>query len=375
MIACDSFKGSLSSLQAGEAARKGVLLADAGADVTVVPIADGGEGTVEAISQCTDGSLTDEEVKDPLGHAVSARYFGAGDLAFIEMAQASGLTLVAPERRNPLLTSSYGTGQLIRHALDSGYRTIAVGLGGSATNDAGTGMLRALGYRFLDARGRVIEVCGGGMLSQIERIDTSGRHPAIDDAHFTVACDVTNPLTGSNGASLVFGPQKGADTLMALELDRSLTHFADLCRHTFGSHFASEPGTGAAGGLGFAFRQFMGAKLQSGIELVLSVINFSTILRGADLVITGEGSIDSQTAMGKAITGVMRHASSTGIPVVAIGGRVDPGARRHLHKLGFEALLQVTPESMPLAEAMRQDIAARNISTTLSRYLSSRNKT
>ncbi|MDE6409292.1 MAG: glycerate kinase [Muribaculaceae bacterium] len=368
IVASDSFKGSLSSREVGEAAARGIIAALPHAEVTVIPIADGGEGTVEAVVSGLGGEIVSATVSGPLGDPVSAQYGICGDTAVIEMASASGLPLIPERKRNPMLASSFGTGELILHALQHGCRDFLIGLGGSATNDAGIGMLSALGFQFLDKDGRRIRGCGGEA-GRITSIDFSDVITELKMAKFTIACDVNNPLTGPNGASMVFGPQKGADDEMAAKLDENLSSFARTCAKILNTDHSSFPGAGAAGGMGFAFLSFLNAKLQSGIEMVMDSVNFDSMLENASLVITGEGRIDNQTCMGKAPGGILKRCKAHGIPVVAIGGSVEPDALPSLMEAGFTAIHGVTPPGMPLSEAIKPEIASRNVEKTVSKRI------
>ena len=368
VIACDSFKGSLSSVAVGEAARTGILEVVPEADVEVVPIADGGEGTTEAIIDATGGEMVDCTVRGPLGEAVIARYGIYGDTAVIEMAQASGITLIAPERRNPRLTSSYGTGQMISDALNRGCRNFLVGIGGSATNDGGVGMLQALGFRFMDSEGLELGP-GGAELEDLTTIDVSEINPLLSQARFTVACDVTNPLTGINGASHVFGPQKGADPRTVQELDHALAHYAEVVDRLLGKDLSTVPGTGAAGGMGFAFLALLNAQLKPGIEMVLDAVDFDRKIYGATLIITGEGYLDAQTCMGKAPDGVLRRGLRAGIPVVAIGGGVQPEAVPALMDAGFRAVFPIAAGPGPLEVAMTPEVASANVRRTVNQII------
>ncbi len=362
-IATDSFKGSLSSSQVADAIERGLCCVLPECEVRKVCIADGGEGLVEALVQNLGGELVDVEVCDALMRPIVARYgiVDGGTTAVIEMSAASGLPLLKPEERNPLKTSTYGTGEMIADALRRGCRRFLVGIGGSATNDAGVGMLQALGYRFLDALGT--ELTGGGeILEMICSIDTSFVMPEIGDAEFVVACDVINPLYGEQGAAHVFAPQKGADSAMVERLDWGLRNFAEVVKRYNGVDIASLAGAGAAGGLGGGFVAMLNARLESGIDMVLEAIRFDDIIKGCDLVITGEGRIDNQTLMGKAPSGVLRRAQMQGIPVVAIGGAVVESDA--LKQCGFAAIIPVENDGVSLQEAMRPDVAARNIERT-----------
>lgn len=364
VIACDSFKGSLTSLEAGNAIAAGILRGDPSADVTVIPVADGGEGTLDVILQY-EGMTKTVAVHDPLGSLINARYAIFRGTAVIEMAEASGLTLIPRELRNPMLSTTYGTGELIADALKSGFRNFIVGIGGSATNDGGTGMLRALGFRFLDAEGNEIahDVTA---LKRLAVIDDSRVIPGLREASFKVACDVDAPLCGPQGASHVFGPQKGADSNMIEELDSALRNYTDITSSHIGSDLSDAPGSGAGGGIAFALTAFLNATLSNGIDLILDILKFDSKIQGASLVITGEGRLDSQTCLGKAPYGILKRAKAQNIPVRAIGGSVDKQAVPLLLSSGFQNLYAATPEGMPLEEAMRRETAVRNLLDTAS---------
>jgi glycerate kinase len=354
VVAPDSYKGSLSALRVAEAMERGVKAVFPEAEVRKVPIADGGEGTVEALVAATHGSIRHSAVRGPLGEAVVAAWgvLGDGETAVIEMAAASGLPLVPRERRDPRLTTTFGTGELVRAALDAGLRRIIVGIGGSATNDGGTGLARALGARFLDAAGADLPE-GGAALARLERIELGGLDPRLAAASLVVACDVDNPLTGPRGASAVYGPQKGATPEMVRELDAALARYAEVARGATGRDVASLPGAGAAGGLGAGLLFFTPARLRPGVEIVLETTRFDEVVRGADLVLTGEGRTDFQTAMGKAPVGVAAAAKRHGVPVICLAGGLGPGADDVLGK-GIDALESAVPAAMPLEEAMAQ---------------------
>ncbi|HEU4964681.1 MAG TPA: glycerate kinase [Bacilli bacterium] len=352
VVAPDSFKGSLSAREVGLAIRKGVERALPHADIPVVPMADGGEGTLECLIDATGGTWRTAEVRNPLGELIEASYglLGDGVTCAIEMAQSSGLYLIAPEQRDPLRTTTYGVGELIQAGLDQGCRRFLLGLGGSATNDGGAGMLQALGVELLDAQGGEIGQ-GGGELSKLREIRTAGLDPRLADCEFLIACDVDNPFVGPKGASHVFGPQKGATPKMVLELDANLRHFANLIDQTVGVAIHDLPGTGAAGGLSGALLAFLGGKLQSGIQLVIEAVGLEEQLRDADLVITGEGQIDFQTAHGKTPSGVALLAQSHGIPTIALCGSVGDGIDV-LHEQGIAAVYSIVNQPMTLEEAM-----------------------
>ena len=369
VVASDSFKGSLTSLDVAQNVEKAIREVYPLCDVLKVNVADGGEGTMEALQQTLGGVRVSLVVKDPLGREIEATYviLNDGITAVVEMSVASGLPLLKSDERNPLKTSTYGTGQLICDALDRGCRKILVGIGGSATNDAGMGMLQALGYRFLAAQGNQLQPVGEN-LQLVSSIDSTGRHPDLDKTEFVVACDVKAPLYGRNGAAYVFAPQKGADQKMVEMLDAGLRHFSEVSSAMAGYDCSQMQGTGAAGGLGYAFRQYLDARLERGIEMVLDAIGFDDIISGADLVITGEGRVDSQTLTGKTPFGVAQHAHRQRIPVVVIGGSVEIDVLQ-VREAGFNDVIQVTPLDMPLSVAMRPEVAAENVYNAIIKYL------
>lgn len=369
VVASDSFKGSLTSLDVAQNVEKAIREVYPLCDVLKVNVADGGEGTMEALQQTLGGVRVSLVVKDPLGREIEATYviLNDGITAVVEMSAASGLPLLKSDERNPLKTSTYGTGQLICDALDRGCRKILVGIGGSATNDAGMGMLQALGYRFLDAQGNQLQPVGEN-LQLVSSIDSTGRHPDLDKTEFVVACDVKAPLYGRNGAAYVFAPQKGADQKMVEMLDAGLRHFSEVSSAMAGYDCSQMQGTGAAGGLGYAFRQYLDARLERGIEMVLDAIGFDDIISGADLVITGEGRVDSQTLTGKTPFGVAQHAHRQRIPVVVIGGSVEIDVLQ-VREAGFNDVIQVTPLDMPLSVAMKPEVAAENVYNAIIKYL------
>jgi len=352
LIAPDSFKGSLSALAVAQAMERGVLEVFPGAEVFKVPIADGGEGTVEALVAATSGTLRRQWVQGPLREPVEASWgiLGDGQTAVIEMAAASGLPLVPRDRRDPRHTTTLGTGELVKAALDAGLTRLIIGIGGSATNDGGTGMARALGARFLDADGKELPP-GGGALARLARIDLAGLDPRLRAADLLVACDVDNPLTGPRGASAIYGPQKGATPAMVAELDAALAHFAAIAAQATGRDIAGQPGAGAAGGLGAGLLFFTPARLQPGVQIVLEATGFAALARTADLVLTGEGRTDAQTAMGKAPVGVAAMAKTWGVPVVCLSGGLAEGADDVL-ALGIDALMSIVPQAMALEDCM-----------------------
>lgn len=356
VLAPDSFKGSLPALGAAEAMARGVRAVFPEAERILVPIADGGEGTVAALVAATGGSLRRTRVAGPLGEPVEAAWgiLGDGVTAVIEVAAASGLTLVPPERRDPGRASTRGTGELVRAALDAGLRRLVLGLGGSASNDGGAGLARALGVRFLDAAGRDLAE-GGAALAGLARIDLAGLDPRLADLDLQVACDVDNPLTGPRGASAVYGPQKGAGPALVAQLDWALGVLARVAAASTGRDVAERPGAGAAGGLGAGLLWFTPARLRPGVEIVLEAVGFDALVAGADLVLTGEGRTDAQTAMGKAPVGVAAAAKAHGVPVVCLSGGLGDGHAAVLAK-GIDAVASMVPGPMPV-EACLADAA------------------
>ncbi len=352
VLAPDSFKGSLSAPQICKAMTDGIATVLPAASVVQIPLADGGEGTVEAVISATAGEMVECPARDPLGRATQAFFGLTGDrsVAIIEMAAASGLPLLREDERNPLITSTYGTGQLIRAALDLGVQKIILGIGGSATNDGGTGMAKALGVRFLDGEGRELAE-GGGDLNRLARIDRTGLDPRIGSTEILVACDVTNPLTGPQGASTVYGPQKGATPEMVAQLDRGLGRLADRVREELGQDIEPLPGSGAAGGLGGGLVAFLNARLTSGIELIMEVTRLKEQLQDAQLVLTGEGRIDFQSAFGKTISGVGKLAEATNVPVFAIAGSLGTGYEQ-VYQSGISAVTSIISRPMSLEEAL-----------------------
>ena len=370
VIAPDSYKESLSALEVAQAVEAGFRQVFPDADYVLVPVADGGEGTVDAMVAATGGRKETVTVSGPLGEPVEAFYglTGDGDTAVIEMAAASGLALVPPDRRNPLLTSSRGTGELIRAALDAGARRFILGIGGSATNDGGAGMVQALGARLLDLEGRELDGSGGD-LARLERIDVSALDPRLAECRIEVACDVDNPLTGARGASAVFGPQKGATPEMVQALDANLARLARIVERDLGVAVDAVPGAGAAGGMGAAMLAFFGATLKPGIEIVTAAVDLDDHVRDADLVITGEGRIDFQTVHGKTPIGVARVAKRHGKPVIGIAGSL--GAEVGVvHAHGIDAVFSVLGKPCTLDEALRDaaanvQLTARNVAAVL----------
>ncbi|TBW41169.1 glycerate kinase [Siculibacillus lacustris] len=370
VIAPDSYKESLSALEVALEIETGFREIFPDAVYVRIPVADGGEGTVDAMVAATGGTSIDTPVTGPLGQPVVARWglTGDGGTAVIEMAAASGLTLVAPDARNPLLTTTYGVGELIRAALDQGSRRFIIGIGGSATNDGGAGMVEALGGRLLDGEGRAI-VRGGGGLASLARIDVAGLDPRLAECRIEVACDVDNPLTGPHGASATFGPQKGATPAMVAELDAALAHYAAIIQRDLGKAVADLPGAGAAGGLGAAMVAFLGATLRPGAEIVTTALGLDAAVADADLVITGEGRIDGQTVHGKTPMGVARVAARHGKPVIGIAGCLGTGSEL-VHGHDIAAVFAVMRRPCTVAEALADAAvnvrtAARNVAAAI----------
>ena len=352
LVAPDSFKGSLKSPEVARAMAVGARAAAPHAEVIELPVGDGGEGTLDALVAGTGGSFRTLQVTGPLGSLVQARLglLGDGKTAFIEMAEASGLSLLSPEQRDPLRATTYGTGELIRAALETDRPRILIGIGGSATNDGGTGALSALGARFLDQAGKEL-VAGGAALAKLAGIELSAFRSA-GNKEIVVACDVSNPLTGKDGASAIYGPQKGASLQDVAALDAALQHYAVVAAGKVGKDWKDAAGAGAAGGLGFALLAFLGGRMERGVDLVLNALRFEEHLAGADLVLTGEGRIDRQTtAFGKTLTGIGARAKSAGVPAVGLAGALgeDVGDYRNA---GLSSLVSIVPRPMPLNDAM-----------------------
>ncbi len=352
VLAPDSFKESMTAKNAALAMEKGIKTVFPDAECVIVPMADGGEGTVESLISMTNGERIQTEVLGPLGEKVMAEYglLGEGRTAVIEMASASGLELIKPEDRNPLLTTTYGTGQLIKHALDRGVSRFLIGIGGSATNDGGAGMLQALGVSFKDETGAELAF-GGGALHQLHSIDVSGLDERMKTVQIDVACDVTNPLIGENGASAIFGPQKGASPAVVGILDQNLAHFAEVIKQQLGQDIAYMDGAGAAGGLGAGLMAFLPAELKRGVDLVIEYTGLEEYVKGADFVFTGEGGIDGQTLFGKTPYGVATIAKKYSIPVIAFAGKIGNGVGP-LYDNGFTAIVGILKELTSIEDAL-----------------------
>ena len=361
VISVDSFKGSLTSMEAGAAIRTGILRAQPDAEIVVKPLADGGEGTADALIEGLGGTRIDLTVTGPLGQPVRAHYgyLKNSNTAIIEMASAAGIMLVPDGRLDPLSATTCGVGELIKHAMEMGCRNFIIGIGGSATNDAGIGMLKALGYRFQDRDGHDAGD-GAQALSWITAVDQSQAHPLLKNCSFRVACDVNNPLCGENGSTYVYGPQKGVTEEMKPKLDRAMAHFARVTADFTGKDWSNCAGAGAAGGLGFAFLSYLNAELTSGVELILDTIDLERDLKNSDIVVTGEGRLDRQTAMGKAPVGVAKRAKKYGTKVVAFAGSVTAEARS-CNQAGIDAFFPTVHEITTLEEAMLPQNAAENL--------------
>ena len=359
VIAIDSLKGSLSSMEAGMAIKDGILAAKPDAEVIVKPLADGGEGTTDALIEGMNGERIDLTVTGPMHTPVDAYYGYLKDTntAVMEMASAAGITLVPDSEKNPLLATSYGVGEMINDAIQRGCRNFIIGIGGSVTNDGGIGMLKALGVRFLDENDEDAGE-GGQALAKVARIDVSGMNPLLKECHIQVACDVNNPLCGENGSTYVYGPQKGVTEDMKKTLDEAMAHFARVTSETLENDYLNTPGAGAAGGLGYASLAYTGAALTPGIELILDAVGLEEELSSADVVVTGEGRLDFQTAMGKAPVGVARLAKKYNAKVIAFAGSVTKEATA-CNKEGIDAFFPILRSVCTLAEAM-DPVAARN---------------
>ncbi|MCF6462830.1 glycerate kinase [Clostridium sp. Cult1] len=352
LIAPDSFKENLSAKEVAQAIERGIKKVDENIQTSIVPMADGGEGTVESLVEATDGQIINVKVKDPLMRDIDSYYGVLGDrkTAVIEMAAASGLALLEKDERNPMDTTSFGTGQLIKYAIEEGYKNIIIGIGGSATNDGGAGMLMALGAKILDANGEDIGLGAKG-LGKLKSIDLSNFHEDIKDCNFVVACDVDNPLVGKRGASYVFGPQKGADEHMVKILDANLENFGKVVEDTLGISLLQYPGAGAAGGMGAALLAFLDAELERGIDIVIEATQLERKIMDSNLVITGEGKIDGQTQFGKTPYGIATLAKKYNKPVIAIAGGIGEDASV-LYEKGIDSIFSIVNKPMTLEEAM-----------------------
>ena len=368
VLAIDSFKGCLSSKEIEQCIAEEIHRILPSCQTVCIPIADGGEGMLDTLIEATQGTFVSTQAHDPLMRIRPARYGILGDqrTAIIEMAEINGLTTLSPIERNPMKTSTYGTGELIKDALEKGFRRFIIGIGGSATNDAGMGMMQALGAHLYDKQGNELEQ-GGKIMEQIARIDLNHLHPALKEATFIVACDVQNPFCGPQGAAYVFARQKGANEEQIRQLDKGMRHLALLIERDFSYNINKVKGSGAAGGLGGAFATFLQAHLQSGIDLLLDAVDFDRKITNADWIITGEGKADRQTAEGKVPAGVLKRAKKANIPVMLIAGKVEDKAC--LKQMGFARIVQISPDTLPLEEAMRPEVTRENTQRAIGREL------
>ena len=364
VIAIDSFKGSLTSTEAGQAVAIGIQQQFPQYQIEILPIADGGEGMLTVMLNTVEGEIQGLIAHNPCMENIRTSYgiSADGNTAFIEMANISGLPLIRKEQQNPMKTTSYGTGELIRDALEKGCTRFIIGIGGSATNDAGIGMLQALGFEFLDKNHQPLSY-GGEILEKIASINTRKVHPKVKSAHFIVACDVQNPFYGPNGAAAIYARQKGANDAMIEELDRGMQAFAQVIQRETGKDISMTPGSGAAGGMGGGMLAFLNAELRSGADLLLDLSHFESQIEDADLIITGEGRMDRQSLMGKITGKILEAGKRKNIPVIAFAGSIAD--KEILESTGFKGLFATKPDSMPLEEAMKPDIAIQNIKSAL----------
>ncbi|SHK59909.1 glycerate kinase [Paramaledivibacter caminithermalis DSM 15212] len=375
VLAPDSFKESMTAKEACEAMERGIKKVNSNIECIKVPMADGGEGTMQSLVDATKGKVYKVKVNGPLGDEVEAEYgiLGNGEIAVLEMASASGIQLISKEKRNPLKTSTYGTGQLIKACLNHPIKKILIGIGGSSTNDGGAGMIQALGGRLLDKNGIELPF-GGGQLGELEKIDLSNLDKRLKNLEIEVACDVNNPLVGKNGASFVFGPQKGATKEMVEILDKNLNHFADKIKEALGKDIKEVHGAGAAGGLGAGLMAFLNGKLKKGIDMVVEYTKLEENIKEADMVWTGEGSIDSQTIFGKTPLGVAKIAEKYDVPVIVLAGRVGDKIAE-LYDNGIDAIFSIMQEASSLEEALvkgKENI--EKLSENLIRFMNVKNK-
>ena len=368
VLAIDSFKGCLSSKEIEQCIAEEIHRILPSCQTVCIPIADGGEGMLDTLIEATQGTFVSTQAHDPLMRIRPTRYGILGDqrTAVIEMAEINGLTTLSPIERNPMKTSTYGTGELIKDALEKGFCRFIIGIGGSATNDAGMGMMQALGAHLYDKQGNELEQ-GGKIMEQIAHINLNHLHPALKEATFIVACDVQNPFCGPQGAAYVFARQKGASEEQIRQLDKGMRHLALLIERDFSYNINKVKGAGAAGGLGGAFATFLQAHLQSGIDLLLNAVDFDRKITNADWIITGEGKADRQTAEGKVPAGVLKRAKKANIPVMLIAGKVEDKAC--LQQMGFSRIVKISPDNLPLEEAMRPEVTRENTQRAIGREL------
>lgn len=368
VIAVDSFKGSLSAIEVAESVKKAFNDVVPDCEVVSLPLSDGGEGLTEVLVNRLNGRYHTIEAFDPLMRPIKVQFGAVGRCAIIEMAAAAGLTLLAESERNPMNTTTYGVGVMMQAALDLGYRKFLIGIGGSATNDAGLGAMQALGLRCYNSQGRVIkEQINGAMLQDVTHLDLTSLKRKMADVDLIIACDVQNPLFGPHGAATVFSPQKGANEEEVKLLDAGLRHISHVWRRCCGVTIENQPCMGAAGGFGGAFAALLGAKLRSGIDCILDILDFDNLVVDADLVISGEGQVDAQSLMGKALSGLIKRSNQAGVPVVVIGGRISD--KEMIIKAGVSECLEVSSRSISQEEAMQPDIARQNIVSVLSNWI------
>jgi glycerate kinase len=371
LVAMDSFKGSLTATEACDAVEQGIKAVDENIEVIKKPIADGGEGTVETLIKALEGQKIFLEVNDPLMRKIETYYGIANNkTAIIEMALASGLTLLKEDERNPLFTTTYGVGEIIKNALDRGVRDFIIAIGGSATNDAGMGMLSALGVNFFDNKGKKLEPIGWNLKS-LNMIDLSGFDKRLTETNFLVACDVNNPLYGQNGAAYIYGPQKGANKIIVKDLDEGLKNFSSITANLLSNDNSQIPGTGAAGGLGFALLSYLGATLKPGIEIVLDYLKIDKLINNVDMVITGEGKIDSQSKMGKVLSGIGIYSLKYNKKVIAFGGIVEN--ELSLKEYGISTIIQINRRNLSIADAMKKSNAKLLLRDAVEDFFKSKN--
>lgn len=363
VVSVDSFNGSLESIEAGEIIKQGILEEIEDAEIVVKPLADGGEGTVSALVTGLKGKFIDVEVTGPIGEKVLAKYGVVGEKAIIEMAASSGLTLVEKEKRNPMNTTTFGLGEIIKDALNRGYREFIIGIGGSATNDIGLGMLTSLGYDFLDENGKKVGIYGKD-LSRIVAIDDSKVDKRIKESSFEIACDVNNPLFGPNGAASIYGPQKGATEEDIEKLDFWAIKFSEIVKEKYGLFYENDKGVGAAGGLGYAFKTFLNGKLLRGENIITEFLELEEDIKNSNLVITGEGQLDYQTMMGKAPSGISKIANKYKVPVIAISGSLGKDVEK-INEEGIDAYFSIIPYPVSLEKAMERDFTKKNLKDTI----------
>lgn len=366
-VAVDSFKGSMGSIEAGKIIKEAIIEEIPEAEVKISPLADGGEGTVKALVDGLKGKYIDVEVQGPLNEKIIAKYGAVDKVAIMEMAESSGLTLVEKEKRNPLFTTTYGLGDMIKDALDKNYREFIIGIGGSATSDVGLGMLQSLGFEFLDKNGNKVGIFGKD-LENIAEIKDEKVDKRIYESTFQIACDVDNPLFGKNGAAYIYGPQKGASKEDIIKLDKYTKNFSEIVKEKYKLENENIKGTGAAGGLGYAFKTFLKADLIPGIEIITDFLKIEEEIKSSKLAITGEGELDHQTMMGKAPSGVAKIAKKYNVPVIAVAGSLGKDVEK-INNEGIDAYFSITPKPMTLEDAMNSEFAKKNLKSTIKQIM------